>query len=179
VAAAAYPDRVDRLILVESGGPTLEFQQWFGDNIEARLRPEDRELRDYWLAAGKNGVDPGKAATESLRAIFPGYFFDRKAALAFASAFKADQFHPDVNKGLLADMNRHYDSREGLKYLKRPVLIIHAHQDPIGDKTAEDNRALITGAKLVYIKRSGHFPWIEQPEAFRKAIADFLPTQPQ
>src|SRR5262245_51168706 len=48
--AAAHPDRVDRLVLVESGGPTLEFQQWFGDNIEARLRPEDIELRDHWRA---------------------------------------------------------------------------------------------------------------------------------
>ena len=124
-------------------------------------------------------MDPAKVATESLKAIFPGYFFDRNAALAFASAFKADQFHPDVSKGLLADMNKHYDSREGLKNLKRPVLIIHAHQDPMGDTTAEDIRAVISGAKLVYIKRSGHFPWIEQPDAFRKAIADFLPTQAQ
>jgi proline iminopeptidase len=177
--AAAHPDRGNRLILVESGGPTLAFTQWFGDNIEARLRPEDIELRNFWLAAGNNGVDSGKAATEALKAILPGYFFDRKAALTFASAFKPGQYHPDVNERLFADMRKHYDSREGLKNLKRPVLIIQAHQDLIGDKTAEDIRALITGAKLVYIRRSGHFPWIEQPEAFRKAIADFLSSQPQ
>jgi proline iminopeptidase len=177
--AAAHPDHVDRLILVDSGGPTLEFNQWFSDNIQARLRPEDVELRDYWRAAAKNGVDPGKAATEALRAIVPGYFFDRKTALAFASAFKVGQFHPDVNAGLNADMETHYDLREGLKNLKRPVLIIQGHQDPIGDKTAEDIRALISGSMLVYIRRSGHFPWIEQPAAFRKAIADFLSTAPQ
>ena len=69
--AAAHPDHVDRLILVDSGGPTLEFTQWFGDNIEARLRPEDIELRDYWRAAGKNGVDSGKVATEVLKAMLP------------------------------------------------------------------------------------------------------------
>lgn len=177
--AAAYPDHVDRLILVDSGGPTLEFTQWFGDNIEARLRPEDIELRDHWRAAGKNGVDSRKVATEALKAIMPGYFFDRKAALAFASAIKESQYHPDVNERLFADMKTQYDSREGLKNLKRPVLIIQGHQDPIGDKTAEDIRALIAGATLVYVKRSGHFPWIEQPEAFRKAIVDFLSTKPQ
>lgn len=174
--AAAHPDRVDRLILVESGGPTLEFQQWFGANIEARLRPEDIELRNYWGAAARNGVDAAKASIEALKAIMPGYFFDRKAGLAFASGFKDGQLHPDVNERLLADMRKQYDSREGLKKLKRPVLIIQAHQDPIGDKTAEDIRALIAGSKLVYINRCGHFPWIEQPEAFRKAIADFLST---
>ena len=172
--AAAHPDRVDRLILVESGGPTLEFQQWFGDNIEARLRPEDVELRDHWRAAAKNGADPAKASIEVLKAILPGYFFDRKAGLTFASVFRDGQLNPDVSERLFADMRKHYDSREGLKNLRRPVLIIQAHQDPMGDKTAEDIRALIAGSRLVYINRSGHFPWIEQPEAFRKAIADFL-----
>jgi proline iminopeptidase len=177
--AAAHPDRVDRLILVGSGGPTAEFKQWFGDNIEARLRPEDVELRNFWLEAAKTGVAPGKAATESLKSIVPAYFFDRKAGLAFASAFKEGQLHSDVNQGLSADMDKRYDSREGLKHLTRPVLIIQGHQDPIGDKTAEDIRALISGSTLVYIRRCGHFPWIEQPDAFRKAIAGFLSTPPQ
>jgi len=177
--AAEHPDRVDRLILVGSGGPTLEFEQRFGDNIEARLRPEDVELRRHWLAAAKNGVDSAKASIETLRAIVPGYFFDRKAGLAFASEFKVGQLQPDVNERLFAEMSRHYDSRDGLKNLKRPVLIIQGHQDPIGDKTAEDIRSLIAGSRLVYINRCGHFPWIEQPEAFRKAIADFLSTPPQ
>ena len=174
--AAAHPDRVDRLILVGSGGPTLEFAQRFGDNIEARLRPEDVELRRYWLAAAKDGVDSAKTSIETLKAIVPGYFFDRKAGLAFASDLKAGQLHPDVNAGLFADMRKHYDSRDGLKNLKRPVLIMQGHQDPISDKTAEDIRTLIAGSRLVYINRCGHFPWIEQPEAFRNAIADFLST---
>ena len=177
--AAAHPDRVERLILVGSGGPTLEFQQRFGDNIEARLRPEDVELRRHWLAAAANGVDAAKVSIEALRAIMPGYFFDRKAGLAFAGDFKVGQLEPDVNARLLADLRKHYDSREGLKSLKRPLLIIQGHQDPIGEKTAEDIHALIAGSRLVYINRCGHFPWLEQPEAFRKAIADFLSNPPR
>jgi len=78
--AAAHPDRVDRLILIGSGGPTLEFTEWFGDNINMRLRPEDVEARSYWQAAAKNGVNADKAALEGVRAITPGYFFDRKQA---------------------------------------------------------------------------------------------------
>ena len=70
--AVAHPERVDRLILIGSGGPTLEFAQWFSDNIDARLRPEDIEARSYWQAAVKNGVDRDKAALEETRAIVPG-----------------------------------------------------------------------------------------------------------
>jgi proline iminopeptidase len=82
--AAAYPDRVDRLILVDSGGPTLEFQRWFRDNIEARLHQEDLEAQRYWVESEKHGVDREKAGLEEMRAITPGYFFDRAKALEFA-----------------------------------------------------------------------------------------------
>lgn len=172
--AAAHPDRVDRLILIGSGGPTLEFTQWFGDNIDARLRPEDIEARNYWQAAAKKGVDPDKAAVENVKAVTPGYFFDRKKGLAFAAELKEGTLHSDVGALLFADLGKHYDLRSGLKKLDRPVLIIQGHQDPMGDKTAEDIRALIARSTLIYINKSGHFPWIEQPDDFRAAIAAFL-----
>src|SRR5262245_52270742 len=86
--AAAHPDRVDRLILIGSGGPTLEFTQWFEDNTFMRLRPEDVEARSYWETAGKNGVSAEKAALEGIKAMTPGYFFDRKQGLAFAATMK-------------------------------------------------------------------------------------------
>ena len=172
--AAAYPDRVDRLILIGSGGPTLEFAQWFEDNITARLRPEDVEARSYWQAAAKRGVDRDKAALEGVRAITPGYFFDRAKALAFAAQLKDGALHQDVSSLLFADLVKRYDVRPGLKKLDRPVLVVQGHQDPIGDKTAEDIHTLIPRSTLSYINKAGHFPWLEQPEDFRRSLAMFL-----
>jgi len=176
--AVAHPDRVDRLILIGSGGPTLEFTQWFGDNIDARLRPQDLEARSYWQTAAKNGVAPDKVALENVKAITPGYFFDRQKGLAFASEIKEGDLHNDVSALLSTDLGKHYDLRPGLAKLDRPVLIIQGHQDPIGDKTAEDIHALIARSTLTYINKSGHFPWIEQPDDFRRAIAEFLSKPP-
>jgi proline iminopeptidase len=172
--AAAHPDRVDRLILIGSGGPTFEFTEWFQDNIAMRLRPEDIEARSYWQEAAKNGVSADKAAIEGIKAITPGYFFDRKQGLAFAATMKDGALNPEVNAMLFGSMAKRYDLRDGLKKLDRPVLIVQGHQDPIGDKTAEDIHALIPGSTLAYINKSGHFPWIEQPDAFRKIVATFL-----
>lgn len=172
--AAAHPDRVDRLILIGSGGPTLEFTEWFGDNINMRLRPEDVEARNYWQAAAKNGVSADKAAVEGIKAITPGYFFDRKQALAFAAAMKDGALNPEISGMLFNKAAKRYDVRDGLKKLDRPVLIVQGHQDPMGDKTAEDIHALIAGSTLAYINKSGHFPWIEQPDEFRKIVATFL-----
>lgn len=172
--AAAHPDRVDRLILIGSGGPTLEFTEWFGDNITMRLRPEDVEARSYWQTAAKNGISADKAALEAAKAITPGYFFDRKQGLAFAATMKDGTLNSEVSAMLFNKTAKRYDVRDGLKKLDRPVLIVQGHQDPIGDKTAEDIHALIPGSTLAYINKSGHFPWIEQPDEFRKIVATFL-----
>ena len=175
--AAAHPDRVDKMILIGPGGPTLEFAQWFPDNIRMRLRPEDLEKERYWDDAPKRGVDPDKAALEGIRAITPGYFFDREKGLAFAASMPDGTVHLAVNQLLFDDMAKTgYDSRPGLQKLDRPVLIAQGHQDPVGDKTAEDIHAAIKGSVLKYFNKSGHFPWLEVPEEFRKAIAEFLTT---
>jgi len=173
--AAAHPDRIDRMILIGPGGPTLEFTQWFPDNIRMRLRPEDLEAERRWDdAAEKHGVDPDKAALEGIRAITPGYFFDREKGLAFAKQLTDGMVHAKVNTLLFDDMAKHYDSRPGLQRLDRPVLIVQGHQDPVGDKTAEDIHAALKTSVLTYINKCGHFPWLEQPEMLRTAISEFL-----
>ena len=173
--AAAHPDRVDKMILIGPGGPTLEFAQWFPDNIRMRLRPEDLEKERYWDDAPKRGVDPDKAALEGIRAITPGYFFDREKGLSFAASMPDGTVHLAVNQLLFADMAKTgYDSLPGLQKLDRPVLIVQGHQDPVGDKTAEDIHAAIKGSVLKYFNKCGHFPWLEQPEEFRTVIMEFL-----
>jgi proline iminopeptidase len=172
--AAAHPDKVDRLILLSSGGPTREFFTWFGDNIQARLRPEEIKERARWEDAAKKGGDPDKTMLGVVKAMTPAYFFDRANGLAFAAATREGTLHADVSMLLGADIRKHYDLRAGLKQVTRPVLIVQGHQDPIGDKTAEDIHALIGTSTLRYIHRCGHFPWLEQPEELKTILAEFL-----
>jgi proline iminopeptidase len=172
--AATHPDRIDRLILIDSGGPTLEFGTWFEDNIRARMRPEDVEAERYWKEAAKRGVSADKAEVEAVKAITPAYFFDRAKGLAFAAQMPDDSLDAEGSAMLFADLAKNYDVRAGLRTLDRPTLIVHGHQDPMGDKTAEDLHALIKSSTLVYLDKCGHFPWLEQPDAFRKAISGFL-----
>jgi len=172
--AAAHPDRVERMVLIGPGGPTLEFAQWFGDNLAARTRPEDQALVAYWNAAEKRGVDHEKASNERVRAGIPAYFFSRAKGLAWASAMREGSFHAKTNELLFADLAKGYDLRPGLRKLTCPVLIIQGHQDPIGDLTAQEIQTAIPSSKLVFLGQCGHYPWIERPEAFRQAIGEFL-----
>lgn len=102
------------------------------------------------MDAATGGMDPAEARLRMLRAIAPGYFFDRAKGLAFAAQFPKGSLNGDASFFLNADLAKSYDLRDGLRQVRRPVLIIHGHQDTIGDKTAEDIQRLdsIFGAPL-------------------------------
>ena len=62
--AAAHPDRIDRLILIGSGGPTLEFAERFSDNIAGTAAPEDVDAgRQLGINSDRRGVGSGPGRT--------------------------------------------------------------------------------------------------------------------
>jgi pimeloyl-ACP methyl ester carboxylesterase len=50
------------------------------------------------------------------------------------------------------------------------VLFVHGEQDPVPLRSTIDTAALIPGALVETIPDCGHFPWLEQPDAFRSAV---------
>jgi proline iminopeptidase len=172
--AAAYPDRVDRLVIIGSPGPSPRFREWFRDNIVARMRTEDVEAMQHWAAAAERGMDADKAMLEALKAMVPGYVFDRAKGLTMAAQLPDGMFNVQVNMLMEANGVMGDDFTGELKSLRRPVLIVHGHQDPIGQFCAEEIHRAIAGSQLRYIAKCGHFPWIEQPEEFQRIVAEFM-----
>ena len=171
--AAKYPTRVERLMLISSGGPTARFFTYFGGNIVARLRYEEKAAQKYWrdeMSAGR--VSRQKGVNEVQAVATPTYFFDRDKGLAFVRA-APEPVDVRTMELIQADFET-YDVREGLKSLDAPTLVVHGYQDPIGDLTAEEIRSSIRNATVQYLNRCGHFPWLEQPDALRKLLAEFL-----
>jgi len=175
---AKYPTRVERLILIASGGPTMRFAAYFGANIRARLRHEEREEQKYWdgeVAAGRVSKQTGANKVQAVAT--PAYFFDRAKGLAFVRAAPPEPVNILTNELIQQDFEK-YDLRDGLSRLAAPVLLVQGHQDPIGDLTAEDIRSSIKNVTVQYLNECGHFPWLEQPDAFRKAVGEFLAHGP-
>ena len=69
--AANEPEKVKKVILLNTGGVTDQFYTWFGSNINMRLHKEDTDLY-------QEQIDNNR---ETLIAIWPGYFFDRNIAI--------------------------------------------------------------------------------------------------
>ena len=174
---AAHPEAVRAVVLVGSGGPTRDFFELFGNNLEARLLPADREAIEFWRDPAQRQADPQRATYESLRAKAPAYFFERKKAWSFVALMRPEGYTAAVNRLLLTDLERTgYDLRPALRRAHLPALILQGRQDPMPESVAIELHGLLEGSQLRFFDRCGHFPWIEQPEAFYAAVRDFLAT---
>jgi proline iminopeptidase len=172
--AAAFPDKAERIVSIAPGGASPEYQQWFWDNIVSRLHTEDKDAMAYWQKAMQRGVDKNAAATGMVRSYFPGYFYDRAKGLAYAARLPDAFLNVGVTEIMIPVLQKSLDLRPDLVRINCPVLIIQGHQDPIGQKPVEEIHSLVKSSTLRYIPKSGHYPWAEQPEAIRTAIAEFL-----
>lgn len=171
--AAAHPERVERLLLVASGGATLEFAATFGANIDRRLSDEDRRAAEAWESPERVAQDPLLAGTEALRAILPGYLYRREHAGQIGAAMERGFAQMDTNVRTLGLLQREgYDLRGGLRSFGKPVLILQGDHDPVA--TFDDLAALFPHARQAFLAECGHFPWLEQPEAFMTAVTEML-----
>lgn len=69
---------------------------------------------------------------------------------------------------------RDMDQRDSIKAARNPVLVIAGRHDPSTTlERAKEIRRAIRGAKLIVLN-AAHLSNIEQPEAFSRAVSDFL-----
>jgi proline iminopeptidase len=164
--AAAHPDHVRSLILVDSGGMDLSFARVFRDNIRARESVSDRQK-----IAEVNAAIPSVAL---LRLLTPFYFFDRALGEKIAVNTPNDVINPKTAGLMRDDIAKDYNVRTQMTAFRRPVLIIQGRQDPMPESTAIETRSALENSTLVFLDECGHFPWIEQPKTFFRQVRGFL-----
>jgi pimeloyl-ACP methyl ester carboxylesterase len=152
LVALDSPDRVSRLVLVDSAGLRREAAQ-----TDVPPNPATREEEKTLLLA--LFADKSKV-TESLVNEQWDYRKDIRATVQAAiESFK--------NKAPFLD-NR-------LQNIKVPTLIIWGEQDMLVPlEVAERFTSGIRGSKLIVINNAGHQPQAEQPKAFTRAVKGFV-----
>jgi proline iminopeptidase len=167
--AAAHPDRVDKLILLDSAPVASELLRPLDDNMLDRLSPSDRDR----LAALPPSDSP-EALTEAAQLWAQALFFDRKVGSLVAVTLGAAS-HPAVGRLLGSEITAPgYDLRPRLKDFDRPVLVLNGRQDPMDPLMAFETSAAFKNSTLKFIDRAGHFPWYEQKREFDGILAGFL-----
>ena len=178
--AAAHPDHVRSLILVDSGGMDLSFGPIFDDNLRSRASMTERQELEKAEAELQHASDANAlntASVTSTRLITPYYFYDRSLADKLVPLPK-DANLQRVAALMEGDLVNNYHVRAAMKSFSRSTLVIQGHQDPMPETVAIEIHEAIQNSQLVFIDRCGHFPWIEQPKDFYRAIRAFLEKQP-
>jgi len=173
--AAAHPRQVKALVLLASGGPTLEYMSWYSKNAEARVNDEDRKVAAYWEDLKQRGVSGARVETGLWAADMSSTFVDRTKVTKLVDVLDAPPFSNAVFQQMMQDLNTHkYDLRPALRSFSAPVLIVQGREDPIA--TVGTLRATFPSAQVQaeIIEKAGHFLWLEQPVATFGAMARFF-----
>ena len=163
--AMLYPGRVEALLVIDSasasGLPTSEAALRMRNRIvELTLSHGMEAVADYAIKHNPNisrtaqsGPEGEKAIREMYRALDPvGYAHSSKATTVYAS------FDPDL-----------------LKQIRVPTLVLSGSEDPALEACKLIHEK-IEGSQLRIIPNAGHLSNLDQPEAFNRAILEFLET---
>lgn len=154
---AAFPDRVDKLVLVDAAG---------------YAPPKDLDTRTFY------GLNP--TTREGMKVLVAKVFYNKlfltdaaidqsiTARLAAGDGYTINSITESIIRGedFLDD---------AVKTVKRPTLLIWGRQDGLvplaeGERFNKD----IAGSKLVVFDQCGHMPQIEKPGEFNAAVLKFL-----
>lgn len=167
-----HQDRLLGLLLIDPLGadPTV-----FADldaNLRRGLTAEERSRVDEIEERRRHGDVSEAELVERFRLVWPQYFARRERASP-PPARVGVRSSIETNRSIAA----HYAAQTlvfGLPGLPLPALFVHGEDDPLPAASTERTAALMPSARVETIPDCGHFPWLEQPDAFRQTVERLL-----
>lgn len=166
--AAAHPERVAKLVLSDSPGPSWKsivhlLPQVFPDVEEENSREEK-----------KLGSSTDAAARAGLRNHFRMIFYSPEKRDAYMSRMGDLGFEPAVGEAV-EKATANLDLTAKLAGFKFPVLVINGRYDMnVAPLTAWELAHSVPGAKVIFFEHSGHLPSYEEPDRYVAVLEEFL-----
>ena len=167
--AARYPERVRSLALVTPPATWLTGTPHDGQTIV--IDRADPDVADALESLEQDHSDTETAFQAT---------FQRQAPATYAHWTEAERAHATVGRVSLAAALAWFDgipadvSERIREALLPPALVIGGDRDYLTGAQPLRDYAAILGARLSLIEDCGHYPWIEQPETFRRIAAAWL-----
>ncbi len=174
--AARHPERVAHLVLMGSAAPKFEdpppfLVRDFFPEVAARM-----QARMDAKAAGKQ-IDEAAQTRDRVSTMF--YSPEtRDVFLAKLSLSGSRRSRREVQNLLLADAKQ-FDLEPEIRRFQIPALVLNGRFDVLTTPAAAHRiQQAIPGSRLVIFERSGHNPFIEEPEEFVRVMEQFLGEPP-
>jgi proline iminopeptidase len=161
--ASQQPHRVESLVLICPGGMDGKSYGYISDNILAYLDQEQRDSIDDWER--KYALGDVGARYEHYNIVAPILVFDRSQTSVSAAILTS--INLTVESLIMQSIREDgYDVGAAMTHFERPVALICARQDYLGEGIAMRAHAVFPNSILIWIERSGHFPWLDNPKSF-------------
>lgn len=174
--AVRHPERVAALVLVTTA-PVIDYLDVIRRNAHERGTPEQVRAVEDELFSGRPAADD-QSWRRLWNTILPLYFkdFDPEVArrMDARTVYSAAGFNAGHVKALAG-----FDMVGKLAAVQVPALVIGAAHDWIivADKGPERIHRELPDSEYVLFD-TGHFPFIEQPEAFNQVVSGWLARLP-
>lgn len=173
--AVRHPDAVRRLVIVTPSGRPFG---WTPDDLDA-IRAARADEPWYAEAAEAAAMleDASPRLRNELERMTRPFWYGRWDARTQAHAASADgQMSLRANAGYMPSPDYDADqARESLKGIRADVLVVVGERDALtGATVAEKFASVLPAAEIAVVPDAGHFPWVDEPEAFSAAVRGFL-----
>jgi len=168
--ALRYPDRLTGLMLC-GAGPNLHHVELAMANAAARGTPE--QMATLEVALGQPSPDDAAAAA-AWRGILSLYF-ERPHPEFEEAFFRTTRFRHRAQNRSLIDCLPGFDVSDRLGEIRVPTLILQGAGDWIlPPEPCSTLLGAIPGSRTVIFERSGHLPFVEEPDRFLAVVQDWL-----
>lgn len=180
--AVKYPDSVSRLILANTF-PSGDSLQGLQDSFNRQVRDHLPEVWEKVMRLRERGLRSASKEHQEAYSVPPAFSFFYNPDNARHLPREPDIYNPalwyamgggDADFVVRGEISR-FDVRARLKDLRMPVLVLAGRYDRmIPPGLTIRYKKLAPRATFVMFERSGHFPFIEEPEGFLAAVRGFL-----
>ena len=173
---AAHPANVARLVLVSPAGLDGGWRRSFDATIRERLTGTQQRAvaeLDHRILRTADRDERAKLYQARFNVLLPCYVDPSHRDAAPTLTF----YSREVNVRLGASMReaaRGEAWRSRLRAFRGSACVIHGQSDPIPWQVVDEMAALLPGTVVKPLPHCGHFPWLEEPAAFRAALVAFL-----
>lgn len=179
--ATEYPERVSRVVMVGPAPPRRD-PYWgeFTADLAARADTAARRKVAEMRRAGRDTTDPVAFCEASWQASIASQLSDRSALSGIMAARMCESPNEWPRnfsfRHVLRSMGN-WDWRERAATATAPTLVVHGEQDNMPQAGSREWAAVLPDARLLIISGAGHYPQVERPDAFFRAVSQFLSGQ--
>jgi proline iminopeptidase len=170
-----YPDNIIGLIYISGTGIKIDWKETHGLNMLRKISGKElrrmHELKNILKSSPSRELK--EIDDEYYSILFKTDLYDSNSNIREKLEYPINF---EVNTLVWNDWERfvHTTDFNELGKLNIPGLIIHGEGDPRPYRIVKGLTELLQGSEFKLLKKTGHYPWIEEPDLIKKELNEFI-----